>query len=109
MKFTRLRENYDELLCYLEKEGYNKSYIRCIKFDIRWVLKNENNKSWQSYIDIYQDRVSKSKSEQHKRNKRLSFGVIQQFDIYGEYPSRRIKSLFNIRITSFLKPAQEDR
>ena len=92
MKFTRLRENYDELLCYLEKEGYNKSYIRCIKFDIRWVLKNENNKSWQSYIDIYQDRVSKSKSEQHKRNKRLSFGVIQQFDIYGEYPSRRIKN-----------------
>ena len=94
MKFTNLRANYSELLSYLKKERYTQSYIRCIDNDIRWILKNEQDKSWQSYIDIYRDRVLKSKSEGYKKNKRISFGAIEQFDIYGEYPNRRVKNSF---------------
>ena len=92
MDFIHLQQNYDDLLSYLESDGYTQSYIRRIEEDIRWILKNEGSRPWQSYIDIYNDRVLRSKSEQYKRNQRLAFGAIQQFDLYGEYPNRRIKN-----------------
>jgi len=94
MNFTNLRVHYSKLLSYLKKEGYTQSYIRCIEEDIRWILKNEQYKSWQTYIEIYRERVSKSKSGGYKKNKRISFGAIEQFDIYGEYPNRRAKNSF---------------
>ena len=94
MDFTHLRRDYNDLISYLESDGYTQSYIRRIKEDIRWIFKNESGRHWQSYIDIYNDRVSQSKSKQYKRNQRLAFGAIQQFDLYGEYPNRRIKNCF---------------
>jgi len=55
-----------------------------------WILKNEKHKVWQSYIDIYSDRVCKSESYDYKRNHRVAFGAIQQFDLHGEYPNRKL-------------------
>jgi integrase len=92
MDFTHLQQDYNELISYLESDGYTQSYIRRIKEDIRWILKNERDRLWQSYIDIYNDRVSQSKSEQYKRNQRIAFGAIQQFDLYNEYPNRKTKN-----------------
>ena len=94
MNFTNLKEHYHELLNYLEKEAYTQGYIRRIKENVRWILKNEKNKSWRSYIDIYHDRVSGSESKGYKRNHRVAFSAIQQFDLHGEYPTRRIKNCF---------------
>lgn len=94
MNFVRLQQHYHELLEFLRKEGYTKSYIRTIQENIHWILKNEKNKTWQSYVDIYHDRVHKSESKLYKKNQRIAFGAIQQFDIYGEYPTRKIKNCF---------------
>ena len=94
MDFTNLQQHYRELLDYIKKEGYSESYIRLVYEDIKWILKNEKYRSWQSYIDVYHDRVHKSESELYKKNHRIVFGAIQQFDLYGEYPSRRIKNCF---------------
>ena len=55
MDFTNLREHYHELLDYLRKEKYTQSYIRRIKENIGWMLKNEKCKQWQSYIDYSSD------------------------------------------------------
>jgi len=59
--------------------------------NIRWILKNEEGNSWDSYVDIYYDRVSRSESYDYKRNQRVSFGAIQRFDVSGEYPDRITK------------------
>ncbi len=94
MNFTHLQQHYHELLDYLKKEGYTESYIRRVKENVHWVLKSEKNKSWESYLDIYHDRVHKSESKLYKKNHRLAFGAIQQFDLFEEYPNRRIKNCF---------------
>lgn len=94
MDFTHLRQHYTELLDYLERDGYTKSYIQTVRFDIIWILKNEGHKAWQSYLDAYYDRVGKSESELHKKNKKISFGAIQQFDLHEEFPTRRVKNSF---------------
>jgi len=92
MDFTYLGRYYTKLLSYLKKEGYAQSYIRKVEYDILWILKNEKEKQWSSYVDIYKDRVSQSTSEGHKKTKRIIFGAIQQFDIHNEYPDRIAKS-----------------
>jgi len=94
MNFTHLKENYNKLLDYLKHDGYTESYIRRIRGNIQWILKNEKYATWQSYIEIYQDNVGKSESKHYKRNQRVSFNAIQQFDLHGEYPNRRIKNSF---------------
>lgn len=93
MDFTNLQQHYNELLGYLKKEGYTESYIRCVQENIHWILKSKK-KSWISYLDIYHDRVHKSESELYKKNHRIAFGAIQQFDLYEEYPNRKIKNCF---------------
>ena len=94
MNFTHLQQDYQELLNFLKKEGYTESYIRRIQENIQWILKNEKHKTWLSYIDIYNDRVQKSESTLYKKIHRISFGAIQQFDLHGEYPNRKIKNCF---------------
>jgi len=92
MNFTNLRQNHEKLLRYLNDEGYAKDYIRLVKYDIHWILKNEKGNSWHTYVDIYNDKVSESNSKSCKKAQRHAFGAIQQFDLYGEYPNRRIKN-----------------
>jgi len=90
MDFTNLREHYHELLTYLKEDGYTEGYIRRVRENILWILKNEGHKAWQSYVDIYNDRVCKSGSYDYKRGHRVAFGAIQQFDLFGEYPNRKL-------------------
>jgi len=92
MDFTYLQTHYQKLLDYLTSDGYTPSYIRRVKENILWILKNANENTWQNYIDIYQDRVLKSESKLYKKNHRQAFSAIQQFALYGEYPNRKIKN-----------------
>jgi integrase len=94
MDFTNLRKNYNKLLLYLKSDRYTESFIRAVRFDIQWILRNESDKQWQSYVDIYNDRVLHSQSKGYKKNKRISFGTIERFDLFGEYPNRRPKNSF---------------
>ena len=69
MDFTYLQANQQKLLDYLINDGYTKSYIRRVKENILWILKNEKGKPWQNYLDIYQDRVRKSESKLYKKTR----------------------------------------
>jgi len=91
MDFTNLRQNYKDLLSYLDEDGYDQGYIRCIKGNINWILENEGGKTWNSYTDIYIDRLSSSsfRSEGYKKKLMRAYGAIKQFDLYGKYPNRR--------------------
>lgn len=91
MDFTNIRQHYNELLSHLKDAGYTESYIRRIRDNIRWMLKNEEGNTWDSYVDVYCDRVLGSESYDYKRNQRVAFGAIQRFDISGEYPDRITK------------------
>jgi len=92
MDFTNLREHYHELLTYLEMEEYAAKTIQLVQNNIDWILRNEKHKTWQSYLDIYNDRVQKSGSELYKKNQRTLLRVIRQFDLHVEYPTRGVKN-----------------
>ena len=92
MDFTHLKSNYHDLLEYLKKDGYTESYIRRVSENVKWILKNEKNKSWESYVDVYHDRVHKSESNLYKKNQRIAIGAIQEFDLNGSFPNRKTKN-----------------
>ena len=92
MDFNYLREHYHKLLDYLADDHYTESYIRRVKENALWILRNEKNNPWQSYIDVYEARIQKPYSELYKKNLRQALTAIQQFDLYEEYPNRRPKS-----------------
>ena len=94
MNLTHLEQQDHDLLSYLNDAGYTQSYIRCIKENIRWILKNGKDRGWTSYVDVYNDRISRSESAGYKKNQRIAIGAIQQFDLFGEYPNRKIKNSF---------------
>ena len=92
MDFTNLREHYHELLIYLEMEEYAAKTIRLVRNNIDWILRVEKHKAWQSYLDIYYDRVQKSESELYKKGQRTLLRMIRQFDLHEEYPTRGVKN-----------------
>ena len=103
-----LHVRYEELLGYLESDGYNAAYIAKIRSNILWVLQNENS-SWQSYQDAYHARIRTIESEYSKRALRVIFCTIQQFDYYGEVPNRRIRKTPFIKRDSYHQLVPEFR
>jgi integrase len=92
MDFTNLREHYHKLLDYLAEDGYTESYVRRVKENVLWILRNEKHNPWQTYLDVYEARIQKSYSKLYKKNLRQALTAIQQFDLYEEYPNRRPKN-----------------
>lgn len=94
MDFTHLQYHYNELLDYLKQDGYTESYIRRVREQIGWLLKHAQDNTWTSYVDAYNDRAGSSQSKLHRKNLKIAFCAIQQFDLYGEFPDRRAKNCF---------------
>lgn len=94
MDFTHLQQHYNELLDYLKQDGYTESYIRRVREQIGWLLKHAQDNAWTSYVDAYNDRAGSSQSKLHRKNLKIAFCAIQQFDLYGQFPDRRAKNCF---------------
>lgn len=94
MDLTHLQQHYNELLDYLEQDGYTKSYIRQVREQIGWLLKHAQDNTWKSYVDAYNDRAGNSQSKLYRKNLKIAFCAIQQFDLYGQFPDRRAKNCF---------------
>jgi len=93
MDFTNLKEHYHELLDYLrEEENGSERPLQLVRGNIYWILENEKHNTWQSYAEVYDDRVSKLGSERYKRTLKATFDTIQDFDFYGKYPNRNGKN-----------------
>jgi integrase len=92
MDFTNLRQRRQELLDHLEREGYTPAYVQQVRQNIGWILKREAGNRWESYLDVYWDRVRDSESESYKKNHRVSLGAIRNFDLDAELPDRGTKN-----------------
>jgi len=94
MKFQNLQNHYQDLLSFLESNGYSESYITLIRQEIKRILHNAPFKQWESYQDIYQEYVDRSHSKSYLRNRRNIIGILEHFDIYGLYPNGRRRNSF---------------
>ena len=89
MNFQNLQNHYQDLLSFMESNGYSESYISLFRQEIKRILHNAPFKQWESYQDIYQEYVDRSHSKSYLRNRRNIIGVLEHFDIYGFYPNGR--------------------
>jgi spore coat protein CotF len=55
MDFQNLLEHHQELLSYMESNGYSEVYISRFRDKVNWILQNAETKQWESYKDIYLD------------------------------------------------------
>lgn len=96
MDFQNLLEHHQELLSYMESNGYSEIYNSRFRDEINWILRNATTKQWASYTDVYLEYTHISHSNVYLREKRTIIGAIEQFDVYGNYPNgRRRHTLFN--------------
>ena len=91
MNVQKLRDNYPKLISYMERNGYSACYVGKIKSEIRRILSRANTKKWQSYADIYEEYREKSSSPTYLRNKLTFLGIIERFNIRGEFPDGRTR------------------
>ena len=89
MNFQNLQNHYQDLLVFLESNGYSETYITRFRKEIKWILRNAPFKQWESYKDIYQEYVDKSYSKHYLNDKRAIIGALEKFDIHGLYPNGR--------------------
>ena len=86
MNVENLRERYPELIAYMESTGYHKNYVYHVKREIIRILTKADEEGWKSYSDIYREYAGRLNSTQTLRNKRTFLGLIEHFDVYGQYP-----------------------
>lgn len=109
MDFQNLLEHHQELFSYMERNGYSELYIRRFKDEISRLLRNAEVKQWASYTDIYLEYTHAPHSKDYLRDKRTIIGVIEQFDLYGNYPNgRRRHTLFSRGAYPLLVPEYQE-
>jgi len=69
--------------------GYSKDYLHRLNAEINRILSAANSKNWQSYADIYTEYVEAPLSPTRLRRKRCLLGIIEHFDVRGQYPNGR--------------------
>jgi len=89
MNVENLRERYPELIAYMVSAGYSKDYTYHNKREIKRILRRADKEEWRSYTDVYQEYADRLESQQTLRNKRTFLGLIEHFDVFGQYPDRR--------------------
>lgn len=89
MDLSNLQEHYEELLSYMELNGYSATYIDRFHSEILRLLKNADKADWKSYRDIYREYEAVPHSNDYLRNKRTIIGALEQFDLCGLFPDGR--------------------
>ena len=89
MDLQNLKEHHEELLTFMENNGYSSTYIRRFRDEINRILANTDSHRWQSYQDVYLEYLKVPHSEDYLRNKRTIIGALEQFDLFGRLPDGR--------------------
>lgn len=89
MNVQNLRDNHPKLIVFMENAGYFNNYIYQIKREINHILTKADQEGWRSYSDVYLEYAGRLKSPHTLRNKRTFLGLIEHFDMYGQYPDGR--------------------
>lgn len=89
MDLQNLKKHHEELLSFMEDNGYRSSYIRRFRNEINRILADANSHRWRSYRDIYLEYLKVPHSKDYLRNKRTIIGALEQFDLFGRFPDGR--------------------
>ena len=89
MDLENLRNNYLKLISYMEGYGYSKAYVERVRQEINRILSKSDSTGWSSYTDIYLEYENKSCSKNYLRERLAILGIIESFDIDGQYPNGR--------------------
>ena len=89
MDLQNLKEHHEELLSFMEDNGYCSTYIRRFRDEINRILADADSHRWQSYQDIYLEYLKVPHSKDYLRNKRTIIGALKQFDLFGRFPDGR--------------------
>jgi integrase len=86
MNNANLREKYPKLLSHMEGTGYSKGYIGRVRREIERVLLLADSGVVSSYADVYHEyEKSGASPDKLARKRKLPF-LVEQFDLYGEFP-----------------------
>lgn len=87
MYLTKLRNNQIQLIKFMEKGGYSKSYINQVKTELNRLFKYGN--SYKSYQDYYQNLTQINiKNKELKSKKKSILTLIMNYDLYDKFPDR---------------------
>ena len=89
MDLQNLKEHHEELLSFMENNGYCSTYIHRFRDEINRILADADSHRWQSYQDIYLEYLKVPHSKDYLRNKRTVIGALEQFDLFGHFPDGR--------------------
>ena len=91
MDIKKLQITYPNLIEYMAAAEYFPHYIRLLKTEINWILKNHDYKEILSYEHACKVRCLETSSSEMRRRYRLFYGILKRFDENNEYPDRRRK------------------
>ena len=97
MNVQNLRENYPKLITHMEESGYCDLYVKRVQQEINHVLSKADSKGWTTYTDIYLEYAKRSNSRQYLRGKLTFLGILERFDVQGQYPDGRTRQKVKIR------------
>ena len=100
MDLQNLKDHHEELLSFMENNGYSSTYIRRFREEINRILAKADSHDWQSYRDVYLDYLKAPHSKDYLRNKRTIIGALEQFDDFGRMPDGRSRHLMDMAKTS---------
>jgi len=79
MDLQELKTKYPLLISYMEDHNYSRQYIRHIKNESLWILRESENYHWKTYDDVYQTCVEKYTNKHTLNYKRNMLLVIKLF------------------------------
>lgn len=89
MNLQNLRENYPQLISYMETNDYSKTSVDRFKREIIKIIAAVDSKEWLCYTVVYLEYTKTSHLPDFLRNKRTIIGAIEQFYVHGRYPDGR--------------------
>jgi integrase len=90
MDLQELKTKYPLLISYIEDHNYSRQYIRHIKNESLWILRESENYHWKTYDDVYQTYVEKYTNRHTLNYKRNMLLVIKLFVLESVVPDGSI-------------------
>ena len=97
MNIQNLQQTYPKLITFMKNHGYSRYYIERLEQQIKSILANANSNEWTSYSDVYKWYLGKSRSKQSLRYRLTLLGLIERFDLRGEFPDGRTRQRVKLR------------
>ena len=97
MDLQRLKERYPILVSYMENQHYSWQYIKYVKNEARWILRESENYGWKTYDDVYQTYVKKYSNKYTLLYKRdiMELGLLEFLENAGIKRIKHMQQLMN--------------